>query len=806
MATFYIQLEDRLLQISGEITAENIAKALGYVPANIAILNNYATKGDISPLANIAMVEELSQRVDNISFENLKDNPFTVDDSGEFNIVDEQGNIVAKISSQGLQTVDVIAGQHVLSNKADLEILDNYSTKEDLEDFTQEVYANYATKEELTFENIDNNPLAEDESGNLTIIDSENNIGLLLNEDGLRAKEVFAGDHVLSNKAENSVVEEISNKVNTLIGEDSNKSVRAIANEELLTQLLEGNDNFQTLQELAAWIDEHPEDASAMNEQIQQNKSDITALNDAYKMADIENLAEAKEYTDLINFHSLKENPFVVDETGELNIVDESGNIGFKLGTEGVSAKDFTAGSHILSNKADKSYTDDKVTQINTNINNKVTQINTTIDTKVSEINTNIDTQVQQINETINDSVEELNNAINELSQNSNSSDAQVLRESKEYTDSAVSNISFQDINNNPVTVDEIGEFNIVDENGNIGLKLNSSGLYVQDVTSGNHTLSLKANQSALNDTNQLLQNEINRSTKKESELEQTINDLDSTLNQSISDLNSDYTQYKEDTTNNINQLTTDYQEADTDTLNNSKEYTDSKFSNVQFEGLQGNPIQLDDSGEFSITDEDGNVGLKLNSDGIYVQDVTAGDHKLSNKQDSLVSGENIKTINGESLIGNGDIIIMGGNVIQTVTTTDASYPLLFAPAGQTATTTTESFFNTGIYANASTKSLYATHFYETSDKQFKDNIQPILNSDNCPEIKQFNWKENGQQSYGFIAQELEELGYKELVSTDETGKKTVNYSAALSLVVGKMSAKILELEQKIIALESKLN
>ena len=96
MAKFYLQLENNLLQLSEELTAENIAKALGYVPANITTLNNE--------------VEKLLQRVDNISFENLKDNPFTVDDSGEFNIVDEEGNIVAKFSSQGLQTVDIIAG------------------------------------------------------------------------------------------------------------------------------------------------------------------------------------------------------------------------------------------------------------------------------------------------------------------------------------------------------------------------------------------------------------------------------------------------------------------------------------------------------------------------------------------------------------------------------------------------------------------------------------------------------------------------------------------------------------------------
>ena len=62
--------------------------------------------------------------------------------------------------------------------------------------------------------------------------------------------------------------------------DDSYKSVRTIANEELARQLLEGADqgaenNFKTLKELADWLEKHPEDAAAMNTAIQQNASDI---------------------------------------------------------------------------------------------------------------------------------------------------------------------------------------------------------------------------------------------------------------------------------------------------------------------------------------------------------------------------------------------------------------------------------------------------------------------------------------------------------------------------------------------------
>ena len=64
-------------------------------------------------------------------------------------------------------------------------------------------------------------------------------------------------------------------KVTTLIGSDVNKSVRTIANEELAAQLIPSNaaESLDTLQEIAAWIQNHPGDASAMNSAIEALKT-----------------------------------------------------------------------------------------------------------------------------------------------------------------------------------------------------------------------------------------------------------------------------------------------------------------------------------------------------------------------------------------------------------------------------------------------------------------------------------------------------------------------------------------------------
>lgn len=67
-----------------------------------------------------------------------------------------------------------------------------------------------------------------------------------------------------------SNIDAVGGKVTTLIGTDTGKSVRTIANEELAAQLIpEGaKESLDTLQEIAAWIQAHPDDASAMNAAI----------------------------------------------------------------------------------------------------------------------------------------------------------------------------------------------------------------------------------------------------------------------------------------------------------------------------------------------------------------------------------------------------------------------------------------------------------------------------------------------------------------------------------------------------------
>lgn len=66
-------------------------------------------------------------------------------------------------------------------------------------------------------------------------------------------------------------IDAVDSVVDTLVGTDTGKSVRTIANEELAAQLIAENaaESLDTLQEIAAWIQAHPGDASAMNKAIE---------------------------------------------------------------------------------------------------------------------------------------------------------------------------------------------------------------------------------------------------------------------------------------------------------------------------------------------------------------------------------------------------------------------------------------------------------------------------------------------------------------------------------------------------------
>ena len=104
---------------------------------------------------------------------------------------------------------------------------------------------------------------------------------------------------------------------------------------------------------------------------------------------------------------------------------------------------------------------------------------------------------------------------------------------------------------------------------------------------------------------------------------------------------------------------------------------------------------------------------------------------------------------------------------------------------------------NTKLYFNPSSGTLYATAFSNLSDQTIKENVIPLQNSIdilNTLNPVQFSWKENGQSSFGFIAQEVEQV-LPQIVST-ANNFKSVNYQALIALLVDAVKTQQKEIEE----------
>lgn len=76
-------------------------------------------------------------------------------------------------------------------------------------------------------------------------------------------------------------------------------------------------------------------------------------------------------------------------------------------------------------------------------------------------------------------------------------------------------------------------------------------------------------------------------------------------------------------------------------------------------------------SGEGAVSSVNGQTGeVVITADSLNVYNKTEIDTALEGKQDSLVSGTTIKTINGNSILGEGNIEITGGTVDTTMSDT----------------------------------------------------------------------------------------------------------------------------------------
>ena len=97
------------------------------------------------------------------------------------------------------------------------------------------------------------------------------------------------------------------------------------------------------------------------------------------------------------------------------------------------------------------------------------------------------------------------------------------------------------------------------------------------------------------------------------------------------------------------------------------------------------------------------------------------------------------------------------------------------------------------------TRSVYASAFYENSDIRLKENVHSIDQIDLLKNVDlvQFNFKNDQNKKYGVIAQQLEQVGLQNLVY-ENNGNKAVDYISLLVLEIQRLRNEIGELKQEI--------
>lgn len=191
----------------------------------------------------------------------------------------------------------------------------------------------------------------------------------------------------------------VEGKVTTLIGSDTDKSVRTIANEELATQLIPENakESLDTLSEIAAWIQAHPDNASAMNQSIESLKTLVGTIPEGATSTTISAYIQEAVNAEETRAEGVESGLNTRLETVETKLGDGTGSVAEQISTaksEAISEATATAASDATT-KANqaltdaKSYTDTEIGKTNTNVTtntNDISSLKTRMATAESDI------------------------------------------------------------------------------------------------------------------------------------------------------------------------------------------------------------------------------------------------------------------------------------------------------------------------------------------------------------------------------------------------------------------------------------
>ena len=338
MATIYIQLADKLLKVSGDVTAESIISALGYTPSN----------GE---------------------FYELKSNPIADDGSGAFSITDQDGNIILKVDADGLKTtnLDLKALGVTDDGTHDVLIADengNVIFKIDAEGIhATDVYSNGEKLQNFSkdYNDLENKPIEENGSGVFDLVDEDGFKIASFDKQGFHTTAVSIPDGDVATLISNArkYAKDLVDGVVTFRFQIVSALPAAGATNIMYLVPVE-DDEIGNVYEEFLYVNGAFElvgttriDLSGYYTSDQTDSAISAALAPYAKTADVDKKIAAQEHFSG-DFDDLDNNPISTNEDGELNVIDEEGRVGFKLDGNGAYAKNFTTSTANLNDLAAK--------------------------------------------------------------------------------------------------------------------------------------------------------------------------------------------------------------------------------------------------------------------------------------------------------------------------------------------------------------------------------------------------------------------------------------------------------------------
>lgn len=204
------------------------------------------------------------------------------------------------------------------------------------------------------------------------------------------------------------------------------------------------------------------------------------------------------------------------------------------------------------------------------------------------------------------------------------------------------------------------------------------------------------------------------------------------------------------------------------------------RITTIEAKSIGGDPlnevVSINNSSSSSMFRINGST-VGVTSIGINTEGTT-----LTVDQDGLVSFSGV--VSG-IFSGSGSNLSNVSTTIVDNTTTNATYYPTFVTA--TSGTVQQNLVSSSkLQFNPSLGNFAATQFTSLSDQNKKENIRPIENAVEITkqlEGVRFNWKENGKESLGLVAQEVEKV-LPELVETADDGTKSVSYGNIIGILI----------------------